>query len=55
MNFALLYNLNFTQVYINLEKYVIHQMNFMLNLFIVTYSVEGGREVHETYEVEPMQ
>jgi hypothetical protein len=31
---AVFYKLNFTKVYISLEKYVVHWLNFMLNLFI---------------------
>jgi hypothetical protein len=41
MKLALLYNLFFTNVYINLEKYVIHELNFMANLFIWIYSGGG--------------
>jgi hypothetical protein len=31
---ALFYNLNFSDLFINLAKYVIHYLNFMSNLFI---------------------
>jgi hypothetical protein len=48
MKLALLYNLNFAQVYINFENYVIHWLNFILNIFILIYLGEEGREVHET-------
>jgi hypothetical protein len=34
MKLSLFYNLKFTEVYINFEKYIIHQLNFMSNLFI---------------------
>jgi hypothetical protein len=39
---ALFCNLNFTKVCINLEKYVIHWLNFMSNPFILIYSGGGG-------------
>jgi hypothetical protein len=38
---ALFCNLDFTEVFINFEKYVIHYKNFMSNLFIGIYS-DGG-------------
>jgi hypothetical protein len=38
---ALSYSLNFTKVYYNLEKYVIHLLNFMSYQFILIYSVGG--------------
>jgi hypothetical protein len=38
MKLVLFYILNFTKVYINLEKYVIHLLNFMENQFIWIYS-----------------
>jgi hypothetical protein len=44
INLDLFYNLNFTKVYINLEKYAIHWLNFMSNLFIWIYSGGRGRE-----------
>jgi hypothetical protein len=42
MKFVFFCNLNFSKVYINLEKYVIHLLNFMSDLFIWIYSGEGG-------------
>jgi hypothetical protein len=39
---ALFYNLNYSEVYTNFEQYVIHLLNFMLNLFIGIYSGGGG-------------
>jgi hypothetical protein len=32
-----------------LQKYVIHCLNFMSNLFTSMYSGGGGREAHETF------
>jgi hypothetical protein len=34
-------------VNINLEKYVINELNFMSNLFILIYLGGAGREVHD--------
>jgi hypothetical protein len=46
---ALFYNLNFTKVYINLEQYVFHQLNFMLNQIILIYS--GTREARSSLNI----
>jgi hypothetical protein len=45
MKLALFYNLQFTTVNINLEKYVILQLNFMSNLLILIYWGGGGHEL----------
>jgi hypothetical protein len=34
MKLALFYNLNFTEVYINIGMYVVHLLNLMTDLFI---------------------
>jgi hypothetical protein len=47
MKLALFCNLNFTTVYINIEKYVIHQLNFICLFEFV--GVERERKVHETF------
>jgi hypothetical protein len=47
---VLFYNLNFTEVYIYSEKYVIHYLNFVSNMFIWIYSGGGGREAHAIFK-----
>jgi hypothetical protein len=47
---ALFYHLSAIEVCINFEKYVIHWMNFMSNLIILSYSGGGGREMHDTFK-----
>jgi hypothetical protein len=42
MKLALFYNLNVTEMCIKLEKYVIHWLNFLSDMFIWIYSGGGG-------------
>jgi hypothetical protein len=48
MKRALSYKLNFVKMNINLEKYVIDQLKFMLNLFLYLFG-RRVREVHEPF------
>jgi len=50
MKLASFCNLNFAKVYIDLEKYVIHQLNSHVRFCLFEFiRVEGGRESHETF------
>jgi hypothetical protein len=48
MKLALVSNLIFTSLCINLQKYVIHYLNFMSICLFELIRVEGGREVRDT-------
>jgi hypothetical protein len=49
MKLLLFYNINFNKLYIYIENYVIHKLNFMSDLFIWIYSDKGGMKFHETF------
>jgi hypothetical protein len=42
VNLALFCNLNFTKVYINLKKYVIHSLNFVRSVYLNLFRWRGA-------------
>jgi hypothetical protein len=48
IKFSLFYNSNFTQVYVNLEKCIIHYLTYVISVYLNLF-VWREREVHEIF------